>query len=238
MRLIRRSTKLAETVGDVVREHARCRGRVGQRDAVRLATGRSSVDGRERLDLFALICQKQVPGPGNPTGHGAPGPPSRARRRQRRRGSFVLHRSLPGVHARSSVHLRPTFSIQANVSDATATLLPRVAPLLPRLSCRGSNRRGRRQRSCPRSPACSWSGRPPWAGRSPARRRRSRRRRSPIACRQVRTSRPGSPGCSPRPAGHPVNRNGRRAGASRMDSLSVREGVRRDVAYEARGCDR
>jgi hypothetical protein len=50
MRLIRRSTNLAEAVGDVVREHARCRGRVGQRDAVRLATGRSSVDGRERLD--------------------------------------------------------------------------------------------------------------------------------------------------------------------------------------------
>jgi hypothetical protein len=63
VRLIRRSTKLAKAVGDVVRGHVRRRGRVGQGDAVRLATGRSSVDGGELLDLI-LVERAAIDDPG------------------------------------------------------------------------------------------------------------------------------------------------------------------------------
>jgi hypothetical protein len=51
----------------------------------------------------------------------------------------LIRRSTKPAEAVGDVHLRPGFRSRRTVSDATATLLPRIAPLLPRLSCRGSS---------------------------------------------------------------------------------------------------
>jgi predicted RNA polymerase sigma factor len=104
-----------------------------------------------------------------------------ARREEKTREALMLSDTAEPLGAIDDDRLRLVFTC----CHPALAMEARVALTLRMVHC------------APRSPTRSWSRRPPWATGSPARRRRSRRQRSPMACRYVRTSRPGLRACSP-----------------------------------------